>query len=188
MTAAPFSHRLHLGLKLECATCHSRALTSTAVADNLLPAKEICEKCHQNMTVPDPPTTRVAKFNHSFHLKMGDVSAVIASAIDRGIYLQPAGDIRRHLNSGNACGACHRGMESDQVFKVNLPQMADCLVCHNKIEVPYSCETCHLKGAALKPSSHAEGFVDLHSNRAKVPDKTTCAVCHGRQFTCMGCH
>ena len=32
------------------------------------------------------------------------------------------------------------------------------------------------------------GFMDAHSSGKMKLDKTTCAVCHGRQFTCMGCH
>jgi len=192
LPAAPFSHRLHLQLKLECVKCHRAALTSTTVQDNLLPAKEICSQCHQDAVIPGPPTTRVAHFNHSLHLKMGDVSGIIAAAIDHKRYLQPPADIRRHLNgnTGNPCGACHRGIaESDQVSQANLPQMADCLVCHTRIEAPYSCETCHEKGAELRPSSHlAQGFADFHSSRERLPDKSTCGICHGRGFTCMGCH
>lgn len=188
--AAPFSHKLHLQMKLECTTCHGTALTSTQVGDNLLPAKEVCQKCHTDAVVPGPPTTRVAKFNHSLHLRMGNVAPIIAGAIDHGRYLQPPGDIRRHLNSGNACAACHRGMaESDQVTPANLPQMADCLVCHTVIQTPFSCEDCHTKGAELRPPSHlSTAFVDSHSNRTLVPDKASCTVCHGRRFTCMGCH
>jgi bacterioferritin-associated ferredoxin len=121
---------------------------------------------------------------------MGNVAPIIAGAIDHGRYLQPAGDIRRHLNTGNACAACHRGMaESEQVTRANLPQMADCLVCHTVIQAPFSCEDCHAKGAELRPPSHlARTFVDSHSNKDLVPDKSSCGACHGRRFTCMGCH
>ena len=188
VAAAPFSHKLHLQLKLECTGCHRAALTSNQVQDNLLPAKEVCQKCHANAEIPGPPTTRVVKFNNSLHLKMGNVASIIAAAIDHRRYLQPPGDIRRHLNTGNACGACHRGMaESEQVTKANLPQMADCLVCHTVIQTPFSCEDCHAKGAELRPQSHlVQNFVDSHSNKAV--EKSSCAVCHGRRFTCMGCH
>src|SRR5262249_19135608 len=190
LAAAPFSHRLHLQLQMECTTCHTAALTSSRVQDNLLPSKAVCQKCHQDVTIPGPPTTRVVKFNHSLHLKMGNVAPLIPAAIDRGRYLQPAGDIRRHLdNTTNDCAACHRGMaESEQVTKANLPQMADCLVCHVKIENPFSCEACHGKGADLRPASHVPRWVDIHSDKKRVPDKSTCAVCHGREFSCMGCH
>lgn len=188
--AAPFSHRVHLQIKLPCAACHSTAATSTQASDNLLPAREACLSCHKDPVVPPPATTRVVHFSHAQHLKIGNVSAMIANAIDRGKYLQPAGDIRRHLSSSDACGACHRGMaESDQVSRVNLPQMADCLVCHVKIEAPFSCADCHARNDDLRPASHlVKGFADSHSNHKVMPDKSSCTVCHGKEFTCMGCH
>jgi hypothetical protein len=187
--AAPFSHQLHLKLKLECATCHAAAAGSTKVEDNLLPARAACLKCHEQAEIPAPPTTRVARFSHAQHLKMGSVAPLIAAAIDKKTYLQPAGDIRRHLNTGNACQACHRGLEeSDHVTAAAMPQMADCLVCHNKIDNPFSCETCHAKGASLKPASHVTGFLNAHTSGKLQLDKASCVVCHGVNFRCLGCH
>jgi hypothetical protein len=188
--AAPFSHRLHLRMQLACVTCHTTAARSTRVEDNLLPAKEVCVKCHKDVAVPAPPTTRLAKFSHALHLRMGNVAPFIAGAIDKKNYLQPPNDIRRHLNSNNPCEACHRGLsESDQVTHAALPQMADCLVCHTQIDPPFSCEMCHAKDAPLKPPSHeTPHFMDAHSSGRIRFDKTTCAVCHGRKFTCLGCH
>jgi hypothetical protein len=188
--AAPFSHRVHLQLKLECATCHSEAATSTKPSDNLLPSRDLCQSCHKNPEIPPPATTRLVHFSHAQHLKMGNISALIANAIDRGTYLQPAGDIRRNLSSNNLCFGCHRGIaESDRVSKANLPQMADCLVCHTKIEPPFSCAECHAKTEDLRAASHqAKDFADSHSNHQLMPDKSSCAVCHGKGFTCMGCH
>ncbi len=69
-----------------------------------------------------------------------------------------------------------------------LPQMADCLVCHTQIEAPFTCEDCHADVAQLKPASHVPHFMDLHSKVNMHLDKSTCALCHGRTFTCMGCH
>jgi predicted CXXCH cytochrome family protein len=187
--AAPFSHRLHLKLIPQCTTCHTAAETSTKPEDNLLPTKTVCAKCHKDgeVTIPAPPTTMVAHFSHAQHLKLGNVAPVIAAAIDKNDYLQPVGDIRRHLDTKNACEACHRGLqESDAVTHANLPQMADCLVCHNQIENPFSCEQCHAKTANLKPASHVAGFQDMH-NKPSI-DKSGCAVCHGRSFRCLGCH
>jgi len=189
--AAPFSHRIHLGQGLECVECHTAAAASTKVEDNLLPAKRVCLACHEDgeVAIPSPPTTRLSKFSHALHLKMGSAAPFIVSAIDHGNYLQPPGDIRRHLNTKNLCQACHRGLEeSDQVTRAALPQMADCLVCHTQIDPPFSCEDCHSKDAQLKPPSHTERFMDAHSSGKLHLDKSTCAVCHGRTFTCMGCH
>jgi hypothetical protein len=120
---------------------------------------------------------------------MGNVASAIANAVDRKTYLSPPGDIRSHLNTTNPCEACHRGLrESDQVTRAALPRMADCLVCHNQIDYPSSCEKCHERGAKLKPGNHKPDFLDTHTSGKLGLDKTSCAVCHGRQFTCLGCH
>jgi Cytochrome c7 and related cytochrome c len=191
--AAPFSHRIHLQQGLDCTFCHTAAPKSTRVEDSLLPQKQVCLNCHEDAVIPpshrNTGPTRLAKFSHALHLKMGDVAPYIATAIDKHRYLQPPRDIRSHLNTKNACEACHRGLrESDQVTRAALPQMADCLVCHTQIDPPFSCEDCHVKDAPLKPASHSEHFVDRHSSGKLALDKSTCATCHGRAFTCMGCH
>jgi hypothetical protein len=190
VSAAPFSHAVHLQLKLGCVACHVAALTSVSADDNLLPPERVCSRCHQNMTVRRAPTrTMAAKFNHQLHLKLGNAAPVIAAAIDRGAYLSPPGDLRRALNTNNACEACHRGMERAGAISLeNFPKMADCLVCHNQIEPPFSCEKCHAPEQTLKPASHAPGFFDEHSSGKLKLDKASCAVCHGRTFHCQGCH
>jgi len=135
-----------------------------------------------------PPPLK--EFSHAKHLKLGNVGPVIAAAIDKGTYLGLDGArIRPLLNSANPCVACHRGLEeSDAVSQANMPQMADCLVCHNQIDPPDSCAFCHPKTAQLKPASHVPGFLDTHSNKKSGLDMQSCAVCHGRKFTCLGCH
>jgi len=187
--AAPFSHRIHLAAKLECAACHAAALTSTRIDDNLLPKPEACLQCHKTAVIGAPPATRLARFNHQLHLKLGNLAPVIA-AIDSKKYLTaPAAGLRAYLNTMNPCGACHRGLgASDRPDRSSLPQMADCLVCHNQIDPPDSCEFCHLKDVALKPANHTADFLDTHTTGKLGLDETTCAVCHGRHFRCLGCH
>ena len=96
---APFSHKLHLSLELECTTCHAAAAASAKASDNLLPARTVCLQCHEDARIPAPPATRVAFFSHAQHLKMGNLAPILAAAIDQKTYLQPPGDIRRHLNT-----------------------------------------------------------------------------------------
>lgn len=79
----------------------------------------------------------------------------------------------------------------EKVQRSGLSKMADCLTCHPKVDPPFSCEFCHPNSeAALKPATHIKGFLDKHSaGLAKLNlTKTECAVCHGRKFTCLGCH
>jgi hypothetical protein len=189
-TAQPFSHRIHLAAKLDCAVCHAAATASTRLDDNLLPAREVCLKCHKTAEIGAPMATRLARFDHQLHLKLGNLAPIIAAAIDKQTYLTaPGPELRAQLNTGNPCEACHRGLElSDRPDRSGLPQMADCLVCHNQIDPPYSCEFCHAKEAKLTPASHTPDYLDTHTSGKLVLDKTTCAVCHGRKFHCLGCH
>lgn len=193
--AAPFPHRVHLAQGMQCVTCHAAAPASTKSTDNLLPKKDICLNCHEDVQIPAPPQTNLTHFSHALHLKMGDVAPFLAQAIDHKVYLTTPGDrtawIRPRLNTKNPCEACHRGLEeSDQVTPAALPQMADCLVCHADIQAPFSCWNCHDEKADLRPPSHTEipHFMDAHSSGKVQLDKATCALCHGRNFRCMGCH
>jgi hypothetical protein len=189
--ASPFSHKVHLRLKLPCTTCHAAAAASTRVEDNLLPRPAVCAGCHpdgrgRNIR-QQPSRPEVAKFSHAWHLKLGNIAPVLAKAMDSGEYLSSPGDARRFLGGASQCAACHRGLEeADAVTEAHFPRMADCLVCHNKIELPFSCVTCHGEKAKLRPADHTADFEDRHSS-PKMP-KVTCAVCHGRTFTCRGCH
>jgi len=138
-------------------------------------------------TAAPPP---LKEFSHAKHLKLGNVGPVIAEAIDKGTYLGTDGkSIRPFLISANPCAACHRGLEnSEKISAANMPAMADCLVCHSTIAPPDSCEFCHQKDAQLTPANHVAGFLDSHTNKNAHLNLTTCAVCHGRKFTCLGCH
>ena len=185
----PFSHRLHLKLKPDCLACHVTAATSTRPEENNLPPKDVCLPCHKEVTIKEPRALAIARFDHSKHVSPGDVARAIGAAIDKGLYLSDPGGIRRRLDGAGDCSACHRGMsESDEVSRAAFPQMADCLVCHSKIEPPFSCEFCHQPGENLKPASHTPDYLDLHNSGKLKLDNQSCAVCHGRRFKCLGCH
>ena len=144
------------------------------------------------------PPVQLKPFNHKKHLALGNIAPVIARAIDSGTYLTPKKDLpadfRAQLNTTNQCEACHRGLaESTEVTLANMPRMADCLVCHDQIELPYSCAFCHPKDAKLKPTAtHTPDFLDKHPKTLKEKggplEKESCAVCHGVKFRCLGCH
>jgi hypothetical protein len=190
-TSQPFSHELHLKLpqKLTCLTCHASVRTSTRLEDNNLPPVAICLGCHKEATVGQPRPTILGRFDHQRHLALGNIAPVIAAAIDAKTYFSPPAGLRHRLDTTNACGACHRGMEeSTAPARSDLPRMADCLVCHNKIDPPFSCEFCHAKSAPLKPADHAPDFLDRHNRKDFKFDKESCDICHGRKFQCLGCH
>lgn len=173
---AQFSHKEALEKKLECLTCHARQKNATSLSDK-----------HKGKVLKD--------FNHALHLGFGNLAPVIAGAIDRKQYLGSPNKIdllklRADLITQNPCQACHRGLEiaTGPLTKANFPHMEDCLVCHTKIDAPFSCPQCHAPAMNLKPANHAPDFLDRHTGGKLNLDKTTCASCHGKRFTCLGCH
>jgi hypothetical protein len=139
-----------------------------------LPPGVRCQDCH--LDVPPSTTARRAgprglRFNHKLHLSFPNPGTLISTALQRA----------------SACQACHRRFDQPSVS--HLPHMADCLVCHYKIDNPFSCEKCHtVAPAQLKPPSHTPDYVDTHSSGKLKLDKPSCVICHGREFTCLGCH
>lgn len=187
--AADFSHALHLKLKPDCQSCHVKAPVSSKLEDNLLPEAQVCSECHKEVQIKEPRKLRLSKFNHAFHLKMGNIAPVLKGAITGKTYLGDASAVLAHLDTKNTCAACHQGIEQSTAIqaanKNHFPHMADCLVCHNKIDAPFTCEKCHEGDKALKPVFHTADYLDAHTKRGV---KQGCALCHGRTFTCLGCH
>lgn len=200
-----FSHRFHLTeTKATCQECHASAWSSNSSLDNNLPSEKNCLQCHDGagtrkectLCHADPKTAhpfqipaRNFRFDHKLHGTLGNLAPIIAAAIDSGKYLSSSGKFRKQLDTGNPCVACHRGLEAtNYTSAANLPQMADCLVCHTEIDPPFSCQFCHTKEAQTKPPSHTHDYIDLHTSGKVKLDKQSCKICHGTRFRCMGCH
>ena len=189
----PFSHKYHLTQVNSCQACHKDAETSTKAEDNLLPFNDACATCHDEVSIKEQPRkTTVHRFNHSIHVTTNP-GPLIAAAIRNKTWLGMPADAARPVNTKNACVACHGDIEQSEAItdanaKANYPRMADCLVCHNKIDPPSSCEKCHDPAQmTFRPANHTPEFSDVHAEKGKV-DKSTCHTCHGRKFTCKGCH
>ncbi len=196
-----FSHKQHLGFKLQCDFCHDRAESSTSAKDDLVPSEEVCRTCHKierdkpnKQAVPSAdcaschaagPTERVAipppnlKFNHKVHA-------------DRQI----------------PCAKCHGDLaQVDLATRDQLPKMSLCLGCHNSTaqahRAPAKCTTCHLArqdgtletvfaSGTLAPSGTLRG--DAHTPQFSVEharvaqnDEGYCLSCHRRDY-CLSCH
>lgn len=194
-----FPHQPHLARGLECQSCHPAAQQSSEAADHLLPDRQLCVVCHNGQTAREidtaplaarEPATRSYRFDHRFHLGLGNVAPLIAAAIDGGNYFGKPGDARQFLDTDNPCAACHRGLGESLAVdsKLHLPRMGDCIVCHTEIDNPFTCPDCHHADAELLPVDHTREFIELHSTGKIVLDKPSCLPCHGRNFPCMGCH
>jgi hypothetical protein len=172
---ARFSHKDALEQKLECLTCHPGQRQSTTLSDK-----------RKGKIVKD--------FSHFQHFSFGNLAPIIAGAIDRRQYLGSPNKIdilglRANLVTENPCQACHRGLQTSigPLTKANFPNMEDCLVCHNNIEAPATCTKCHTPTMNLKPANHTPDLLDRYNAGKLNLDKTTCASCHGKRFSCLGC-
>ena len=127
-------------------------------------------------------------------MKAGTAAPKIAAAIQAKAYLGVEAPTSAQLNAArDACTGCHYGIPEsenvphDKVARAHYPRMADCLVCHDKLDPPESCKQCHIaKTPNFRPPSHGPEFKDKHGE--KVADKASCAVCHGRKIACKDCH
>jgi hypothetical protein len=198
-----FSHKMHLGFKLQCDFCHSRAERSTAASDDLIPSEETCRTCHkidrsqpEKEDMPEarcdachegpdptkPPRVEVPPPNLRFNHKV-------------------------HVERGYACVRCHPGVPTEQLAtRDDLPRMQLCLGCHNqtaqKDKAPAKCTTCHISdfdgtlrtrfpegllvpSGTLKGDAHTPDFERNHADVGK--DQRYCESCHRRDF-CNSCH
>lgn len=191
----PFSHKYHLTQVSSCQACHTDAEKSTKAEDNLLPFHDACARCHDETHIKEPRQLQVQLFNHKLHLEMGNPGPLIAAALKSGTWLGKASQRPPSVNTKDACVACHHGIgESENITeatgKAHYPRMGDCLVCHSQINPPESCKKCHVESASFKfrPESHTPEFVDAHAAKNNTIDKSDCSSCHGKKFTCKGCH
>jgi hypothetical protein len=190
----PFSHKYHLKQVTSCENCHKEAAASTKAEDNLLPDHMACVTCHDEVEIGEPNNSGVDKFNHAIHVEMGNIAALISAAVKSKSYLGPDPPAVEALAKiQDPCSACHRGIpQSDDVphgkkTAAHFPHMADCLVCHAEIKPPDSCKKCHVETTPnFRPANHTAEFSDKHGD--KDFPREGCAVCHGRKFTCKGCH
>jgi len=206
------SHKKHVKeLGQTCTSCHRDAKSSQNSSDDLLPAGQLCDGCHQT--------------NHA------DVRAVIGShapvarcalchaGYDPGLpervapFDMPKPNLRFdhkvHADRNIACGQCHGSVEELEVAtRDQLPRMKGCFGCHAMTGAAQgaaksACNTCHLTDAGgqmkvlfstgeLKPprwlgnTQHTADFIERHK-RVAADNAALCASCHTERY-CADCH
>ena len=171
-----FSHSQHLAdYGLQCADCHTEAMSSETARDNILPKKAACAVCHKEEVddeqqcakchrpnaalVPFESPQRLIEFPHDYHLTTVDLE----------------------------CESCHTGMaETDYASRHNWPVMDDCLTCHQDVDAPLECETCHPKVEVIRPRTHGADWVYEHKQHSRAADMP-CQKCHDDGW-CEDCH
>jgi c(7)-type cytochrome triheme protein len=213
-----FFHDKHLAQDIDCETCHEAANESMSSADVLVPqgfeGEEICTNCHDfsEGAQADPPSDCATCHTDSYK---PDYPPGGGPDDWQKVKNRPAGvEIPRpfikmnhkvHVDKGIKCSTCHGDLSKVQVATREnaLPVMDTCLECHNGVNAPKECRTCHLTKpdgriqtdlptGTLKPQgryfgdTHDDNYLQTHAISAKGDD-AHCANCHARKF-CLDCH
>jgi Cytochrome c7 and related cytochrome c len=130
----PFSHKLHVGMGVPCATCHVNPQISS---DMSLPPAATCMACHAEIAKDNPDIKRLAEFAASGK----PILWVRIYLLLPGIQYTHA----PHLHAQLQCTNCH-GPVPDQVAMSELTaltSMATCISCHQATQAKAECGTCH---------------------------------------------
>jgi hypothetical protein len=131
----PYSHKKHLALGLECATCHTMPEPGRAAT---LPPTATCMKCHAQVKTESP------------HIQQLAAAHAADQPIEwKRVYRLPdfvPFDHKIHVAGREAltCDVCHGDVkEMDVMQRVKDISMAACLECHMEKNAPTRCDSCH---------------------------------------------
>ena len=170
-----FNHKLHVtDQDIACADCHTNALKSTSLKDNLNPKMKDCAGCHD---VKDDKQCNLCHYDGVYKKLRTSNSELIFSHKDH--------------TKDQKCTDCHKGLETVKFSKESaaaFPEMETCYKCHNNETASNSCETCHSNLTNLTPENHLKtNFLNEHTTVAGVSSKNNCMMCHSDNF-CQACH
>ncbi|MBP9095404.1 MAG: cytochrome C [Ignavibacteria bacterium] len=173
-----FNHKLHIvDAEIKCEDCHTGAVTSVSLKDNLNPKKEVCASCHDVKSEKD---CKLCHYDGVFEKLKSPKPDLIFSH-------------KQHIDSEKQkCTDCHQGLDKVKFAKESAagqPSMESCYSCHNNQKASNNCESCHSNLTNLNPKSHqSPNFLNEHKVSFNVPtDKNNCAMCHSDNF-CQTCH
>lgn len=197
-----FSHTSHLsGLGLSCQDCHAIAEDKTRYSQ---PDHAVCFACHSVKDEQKPDESCRLCHAQMPGPVMVDHAKKQAQTPSRYVlerYRMGPIAFSHGRHSTETCESCHGGVKaSARAVESHLPEMAQCMSCHNDQKAPASCETCHPQlpltwmtssGASRYqgegwPFPHPPQWSSSHGMGARAQQET-CQLCHQTQ-SCESCH
>ena len=164
-----FSHDLHVAENgMECTDCHAEIM-KTGLGKRSMPDHDICGECHE---VDDDDACGTCHKNPD----EPEAMPPIPGKYDGFAHTQHP-DLK--------CSKCH-SLVINGKFDPEIPEMADCQMCHAKMNGPLECKVCHL-GETPLPIDHK--FASWHQDHGMEASVGTsdCSQCHD-QSSCGDCH
>jgi hypothetical protein len=130
----PYSHKLHVGLGLACALCHTAPAPG---AHMTFPATATCMGCHSAVAVDKPAIRKLAEYANSGE----SIPWVRVYQVLPGVTWTH----RPHLEARVPCEACHGAVAAFETTSqlTAVTGMASCIGCHEARRVSADCATCH---------------------------------------------
>jgi hypothetical protein len=130
----PYSHKLHVGLGLQCRECHTIPDPGDFAT---YPAETKCAACHVAVK-PDSP-----------HIQKLMAAAESGKPIAwKRVYQLPEYVYFSHavhvIDAETSCETCHGDVAAREVLFQEMPiTMYACMGCHTRHDAPNDCELCH---------------------------------------------
>jgi hypothetical protein len=175
-----FSHAIHSKEAVECADCHAGAADTDEPG---MPVQSQCMLCHQGIDAQKPPEKQIKNL-----FVDGKLAAAHATKLGPEVVYSHA----KHVAAGQACDACHTGIESNARIEPDMHiSMDKCVECHASKGTSNECATCHKEiRKDTPPSTHAHTWTKMHGQSVRWPTgdlNDRCSLCH-TESTCTTCH
>lgn len=129
----PYSHKLHLALGLQCASCHPNADPGEYMG---FPAESFCMGCHQAIKADSPHIEKLAAAARDGK----PMPWVRVYQLPPRVYFSH----RVHTAAGTTCETCHGPVrERDVMTREVAHDMKACMACHAAAKARNDCGACH---------------------------------------------
>lgn len=129
----PYSHKTHMGLGLQCKTCHSNPDPGEVMG---FPPETFCMGCHRAVKTDSPHIQKLAAAAKD----KSPIPWVRVYQIPSYVYFSH----RVHTQAGATCETCHGPVADRAVITKEVEHtMRSCMACHAANNAPNNCDTCH---------------------------------------------
>jgi c(7)-type cytochrome triheme protein len=129
----PYSHKTHLALGLECASCHSNPDPGDSMG---YPPESLCMTCHQAIKADSPHVQKVA----AAAKENKPLPWVRVYQLPDYVYFSH----RVHIRANTTCETCHGPVrERDVIAREVEHNMRSCVGCHQAKKARDDCKACH---------------------------------------------
>jgi hypothetical protein len=130
----PYSHKIHLAIGLQCASCHTNPAPGNLMT---FPAIATCMSCHHAIATKKPAIQKLTSYAKSRQ----PVPWIRVYRVLPGVTWTH----KKHLDAGMKCEMCHGQVSEMETMNeaTSVTSMGVCIKCHMQNNAPTVCATCH---------------------------------------------